>query len=344
MFEKYGVENPLQLEEIKNKVKQSNIKKYGVENVLQSEEVKAKVKQTNMERYGVENVLLNPEIKSRRDNTLIEKFGTLYPLQNEECLNKCKNTNIEKYGVENVSQSKEVRDKVEKTNIEKYGVKNIGQSKEIREKIRQTNIERYGVESLMSLPEFHEHSREVDMKKYGVYHHLQNPDILAKQKETFYKNSTCPTSNQQKYINQLYFGVLNYPIKYYNVDIYLQKYNLVVEYDGGGHALDVVIGDESKEEHGRKEIVRNYVIKREGYKQMRIISSKDYLPSDAILLQMLDEAKQYFSDYPEHSWIEYNIDTSSVRNAENKNGVLYNFGKLRKISKSDIKDCNVNIA
>ena len=71
---------------------------------------------------------------------------------------------------------------------------------------------------------------------------------------------------------------------------------------------------------------------------MKIISSKDLLPSDEILLQMLSDAKQYFSDYQNHSWIEFDIDNSVIRNAENKNGVSYDFGKLRKINKSDIED------
>ena len=64
---------------------------------------------------------------------------------------------------------------------------------------------------------------------------------------------------------------------------------------------------------------------------MRIISSKDKLPSDEILLQMLSEAKQYFSDYPNHSWIEFNIDTSTVRDAEQKDSVFFDYGKLRNI-------------
>lgn len=344
LLEKYGVEYTFQSEEIRNKVKQTNLERYGVENVSKLKEVRDKVTQTNLERYGVENVLLNPEIRERRNDTLIERFGTLYPLQNDECLDRLKNTNMEKYGVENVSQLKDVRYKVEQTNIERYGVKNVSQSEEIKEKIKQTNIEKYGVESLLSLPEFHEHSREVDMERYGVYHHLQNPDILAKQKNTFYKNSTCPTSNQQRYINQLYLGILNYPVKNYNVDIYLPEYNLVVEYDGGGHGLGVIIGHEDENNHRRKEIIRSYVIKQEGYKQMRIISSKDVLPSDSVLLNMLEEANQYFYYYPKHSWIEYDVDISMVRNAEHKEGMLYNFGKLRKISKSDIKNNNINIA
>ena len=86
----------------------------------------------------------------------------------------------------------------------------------------------------------------------------------------------------------------------------------------------------------KKELYRNVAIKREGYKQMRIISSKDLLPSDTILLQMLQEAKQYFSQYPNHSWIEFNIDTSTIRNAENPEGLPYSFDSLRTIKDSDL--------
>lgn len=69
---------------------------------------------------------------------------------------------------------------------------------------------------------------------------------------------------------------------------------------------------------------------------MRIISEKDLLPSDQILFQMLSEARSYFSTYPNHSWIEFNISTSTVRNAENKDGIPYDFGTLRTIKDSDL--------
>ena len=64
---------------------------------------------------------------------------------------------------------------------------------------------------------------------------------------------------------------------------------------------------------------------------MRIISSKDLLPSDTLLLEMLSKAKEYFSKYPNHSWFEFNIDTSTVRNAEQPDGVFFDYGELRKI-------------
>lgn len=260
------------------------------------------------------------------------KTGLLYPLQNKECYEKLKETNLEKYGVENVSQLKEVRQKVEQTCLDKYGVGNISQNDEIKEKIKNTNLKKYGVECLLSSSEFHACSRVVDMERYGVYHHLQNKEILAKQKETFYKNGNCPTSHQQNYLHHLYKGEMNYPLSCYNIDICFPDEKLCIEYDGGGHVLSVKLGRITQKEFDRKEIIRNNIIKRNGYKQMKIISSNDELPSDDVLLKMLSDARQYFIDYPNHSWIEFNIGNSIVRNAENKNGISYDFGDLRKIT------------
>ena len=107
---------------------------------------------------------------------------------------------------------------------------------------------------------------------------------------------------------------------------------MCIEYDGGGHDLNVKLGSITQKEFNQKEIIRNNIIKRNGYKQMKIISSNDKLPSDDVLLKMLSDTRQYFIDHPNHSWIEFNIDNSIVRNAENKNGISYDFGDLRKIT------------
>ena len=337
LLKKYGVDSPLLSQEIQNKIKQTNLQRYGVENPLLNDEIRAKAKQTVIDRYGVENVLFNDDIRAKRDVVLMEKFGTLYPLQNEECYEKLKQTNMKRYGVENVSQNTDIRRKIEETCLDRYGFRCSLQNDAVKEKAIATNINKYGVESILMLPEFHKHSREVDMERYGVHHHLQNPDILAKQKETFYKNGTCPTSVQQIYICDLYNGDMNYSVEYYNADIYLSDDNLLIEYDGGGHDLCVKLGRLTADEFKRKEIIRSSVIKRAGYNQMRIISTKDLLPPDDILLQMLDDTRSYFKTYPNHSWIEYDIDNGNVRNAENKDGEPYDFGELRRISKGDVE-------
>ncbi len=275
LMKNYGVENPSQSKEIQDKRKQTNLEKYGVENVFLNKEIKDKIQQIIVEKYGVENVFLNKEIKDKRNAILIEKYGTLYPLQNEECLEKYKQTSLDKYGCEFHIQSEEVQQKIKQTNIEKYGVENPLMNKEIQDKIKQTNLEKYGVECLLYLPSFHEHSREIDIERYGVYHHLQNPEILSKQKDTFYKNGTCPTSKQQIYLHQLYGGELNYSFKMYNLDIFLPDEKINIEFDGSGHFLSVKRGSITKEEFDQKEIIRNNIIKREDYKVIRIISSKD---------------------------------------------------------------------
>ena len=186
----------------------------------------------------------------------------------------------------------------------------------------------YGVDNATKLEDVRNKMITTSLQRYGTKHPMQNIQVLQKSKETFYKNGTTPTSLQQLYLHSLYNGELNYPIQNYNVDICFPEESICIEYDGGGHSLEVKCGHLTQEEFNHKELVRNNVIKRAGYKQMRIISSKDKLPSDEILLQMLSESKKYFSDYPNHSWIEYNIDTSTVRNAEQKDGVFFDFGKL----------------
>lgn len=347
LMKNYGVENPSLSKELQEKRKQTFIERFGVENPLLNKEVREKATQTIIERYGVENVSKNKDIQHKREQTFIERYGVTSPLKNVECLEKLKQTNMDKYGVEFVSQLEENKQKAIQTNLERYGVENVSQCKEIRDKIKNENLEKYGVESILSLPSFHKHSREVDMERYGVYHHLQNPEILAKQKYSFYKNGTCPTSKQQYYLCELYNGRLNYPLKMYNLDIYLKDEKIDIEYDGSGHSMSYKLGNMTEEEFNRREIIRNVTVKNAGIKQMRIISTKDKLPSDQILLQMLNHARKYFSDYPEHSWIEFDIDTSSIRSAEHKDGVYYDYGELRTIKDNDadiVKDDDSNLS
>ncbi len=161
---------------------------------------------------------------------------------------------------------------------------------------------------------------------------MKYPMFKEKLVKAMHKNGTQKTSKQQHYLHKLYGGELNYPIKYYDVDICLLDEKLVIEYDGGGHNLSVKFGDYTQEEFDKRDIIRNAVIKKEGYRQIKIISKRDKLPYDIILLQMLNCAKQYFSS-TNHSWINFDIDNSRMINAENKdsNGVFYDYGELHTI-------------
>lgn len=244
------------------------------------------------------------------------------------------------YGVECIGSLPETKEKRDKTIREKYGVNSYSQTEESKAKVRKTCIDKYGVDNPSKVEFVSEKRKNTNMQKYGYEYNLQIPEVRERITQTLYNNSSQKTSVQQRYICSLYQGILNYPVSHYNVDIYIPEDNIIIEYDGGGHLLNVITGRETQEEFNRKEIIRNNIIKHKGYKQMRIISSRDLIPSDQILLRMLSEAKQYFTDYPFHSWCLYDIDQNMLFNAENKEGALYDFGELRKI-KNDVEPKNV---
>lgn len=271
-----------------------------------------KSKLTNLEKYQVENPLQCQEIRNKQIRTCIHRYGVPYYVISDEFKDKSKSTMFKKYGVEWASQNQLVKEKKKQTSLIHYGCEYPMQSPIIRDMIKKTMNERYGV----SNP-------------------LQSELIRKKMSETYYKNQSVCTSIQQKYICQLYDMELNYPILYLNVDMYNKENDLCCEYDGGGHFLSVKLGRMTQKDFDHKEMVREILIRNDGHKIMRIISRHDNIPSDTILLQMLSDAKQYFSDFKQHSWITFDIDEGIVKNAEYQRSYFY--GELRKIKKSDLE-------
>jgi very-short-patch-repair endonuclease len=330
MIEKYGCESPLQVFEIKSKVYETNLKKYGFVNPSKNAEVKGKQRKTMIDKYGVEYASQSKEILEKIKQTNLERYGVENYSQTSECHEKIKQTCLSKYGVKHHAQLQETKDKRMRTNLERYGVENYSQTLEFLEKSQQTFLERYGVNNVAQNEEIKKKIRDTNLQKYGVEYSLQSPEVRAKINETLCKNGTQKTSKQQLYLHSLFGGEINYPIGYYAADICFPEEKIVVEYDGGGHNLRVVLGLLSQKEFDRKEIIRNVFLKKEGYKQIKIISRQDLLPPDEILLQMLSDAKCYFENTP-HSWVKYDVDNSLLFNAEHKDGALYDYGALRTI-------------
>lgn len=298
-----------------NKVKETNLLRYGVSSYVKTKECIQKMEDTTLSKYGVKHYSQTQDYKEKYHNTCVDRYGDNY---RKQFIDKAFETFRNKYGYDFPSQSPIVMKKIEQSYIEHYGVSNPQLSIEIREKTENTNL-----------------------KKYGWTTPLQSEEVKKKIADTCYKNGTVPTSKQQLYLFNLYKSVddfiqLNYPISHFNVDICCTKNNLCVELDCGGHNLSVKLDQLSQKEFDRKELIRDKIIKNEGYKIIRIKSQTSKLPSSEILLQMLFDAKKYFSDYKNHSWMIYDIDKSVVFNAENKDGRLYNYGKLQIIKDSDL--------
>lgn len=280
------------------------------------------------------------KIKYKDYNKIISNGG--YYCCHNCFIYKATETNRLKYGCDNAMQNKEIYNKQSNSLRQRYGVTTPLKSEEIKSKVENTLLENWGVKCSFLSEDIQNKIYERLMIKYGYTNPAKSPEVREKMSRTLYENSSQMCSKQQLYIFNLYkmtndIVELNYPISYYSADICFPEEKLDIEYDGGFHNGQVKTGKLTQEEFDQKEIIRNNIIKRAGYKQMRIISSKDKLPSDTILLQMLSDAHAYFSQYPNHSWIEFNINTSTVRNAEYKDGLPYSFGPLRTIKDSDFE-------
>jgi len=193
--EKYGVEHPMQNEEVKQKLRETNVKNHGVEHALQSEEIRQKFRETCVKNHGVEYPSQSEEIKQKMKETNVEKYGVENPMQNEEIKQKVKETCVDKYGVEHPFQSEEIKQKVREAYVENLGVENPSQSEEIKQKKRETCVKNHGVENPMQSEEIKQKSRETNVEKYGVEHPMQNPDQLeraqiARFKRKIYKTPT----------------------------------------------------------------------------------------------------------------------------------------------------------
>lgn len=286
---------------LRKKGMETCIKKYGVDIPSRLPEVYNKAKQTKKERYGDENY----NNKQLREQTNLERYGVKNAMLNKDILNKHNNIMSEKY--QDLEYKENVFSKIRDTMLERYGCEHPMYSDYIKNKVVNTVYNRYGVDNV-----------------------LKSPIVRNKIIQSLYSNQSQATSAQQLYINDLYNGKLNYPCSYYSLDIALLEDMIDCEIDFGGHDLSVKLGDITQEEFNQKEIIRNQIVKRNGYKTMRIISRKDKLPSDSKLLEILDYSRTYFKENPERSWIEFDIDNSTMRNALCKdNAQHYDFGELR---------------
>ena len=120
-IEKYGVKYATELEEIKEKRKQTCREKYGVEYAQSLKQFVDKRKQTNLERYGVEHSQSLKQFIDKRKETNLKRYGTEYPQNLENFIEKKKQTNLKKFGFEYPHQNKEISKMAQNTMIERYG-------------------------------------------------------------------------------------------------------------------------------------------------------------------------------------------------------------------------------
>jgi len=134
--DKYGVENPNQLESIKEKKKQTCLEKYGVEYPTQVKEFQEKTKQTMLINHGVEHALQSKEIQEKYKQSCLEKYGVDNSFKSEEVKDQIKRKYLENFGVDNPSRSEIIKEKKIHTCLKNFGVTSWAKSLQGRESSR----------------------------------------------------------------------------------------------------------------------------------------------------------------------------------------------------------------
>lgn len=134
-LERYGVENPKQLQKSKDNYKNIMIERYGGY-TFQSKELLQKVSKTNLERYGVKVAGANKELHKKNIKTCLKRYGVEHTSKIKENRDKAKKTNLLRYGNENYNNLKQIRH----TCLERYGVENPTQCHDIRVKQQKRYI------------------------------------------------------------------------------------------------------------------------------------------------------------------------------------------------------------
>ena len=313
------------------------IKKYGkgIINVFQAEEVKDKIKDTNLERYSCEYPMQNKEIQDKARDTCREKYGVDNPSKAQEIKDKKKNTCQSHFKCDWPFQNKEVREKSKQTWLKNYGVDYPFKSSIIQDKAKETWQENYGenIENPFQLESVKEKSKQTWLKNYGVDNPMKNEEIKNKALDSFQFNGTGPCSRAQRYVNYILNGTLNKRICGSLADIYMEKENIVIEHDGSGHFLgDIMNGNKiPTKESLLYEKEREDKIINNGYRMIRFIANKDRIPSDEVILNLIEGFKK--SDF---KVVRINFEEGVIeKDCEEK--WYCDFGELRKITKEDLE-------
>jgi len=168
LMENTGHEYALQSDNAKEKKRQTCIERFGFDNQMKSEIVKEKIKATSMERYGVEHCSQLESVKERKKETCMKHYGVGNPLQCPEIIEKSKATCMKRYGVEHCSQLENVKEKVRQTNLKRYGVTYAIKLQYFKEKKKETCMKKYGVTYATKLQSVKDKRTKTNLERYGV--------------------------------------------------------------------------------------------------------------------------------------------------------------------------------
>ena len=214
--------------EIKQKIINTNMEKYGVPHAAQSQEIKDKVKQNCLEKYGVESKNKLPEKIQKCKDTCLKKYGYSCSLNNIEIKRKAIDTNLRKLGVEYPMQSKEILEKSKQTYLKNFGTTNISNSHLSQETVNIVSTKENFIEFLKDKKDYtaHELADTLGMTYEGIVKALNRHNCW----DYIIKGET----QAQRELKQVYpqLTTTRQIIPPYEIDLFDQKHNVGVEYNG----------------------------------------------------------------------------------------------------------------
>jgi len=181
------------------KVRATSLARFGVENAMQSDAIKERNAATNLARYGVANVFQSEAIKEKSRTTMLEKYGAENFSQTDGFAAKFRETMLERYGAEHPYASEEIREKIQSTNRERYGGIAPACSHDVVEKMKATCRERYGADSSLCSPAVNAKRQATWARNYGG-NPSSDPEIKRKRRET----------NRRKFGSETYYTSFEY--------------------------------------------------------------------------------------------------------------------------------------
>ena len=202
----------------------------------------------------------------------------------------------------------ETQDKLKAARLEKYGVEYLLQSDKIRNKAIKTFNEKYGGNTPMCSPEVRIKGQATCLERYGFISPLSADEVLSKASITRFLNNTCTVSIEQAKLATWFDGIPNYPVGRYNVDMLLDD-NIVLEYDGGAHRIDIKHGRLTDVEFDAKESQRSQYIIDHGYRIIRFVNIHDTILEHEQCKRAFAQCKSLSQN---NCMVSYDFDTGNI--------------------------------
>ncbi len=225
----------------------STMKKHGVAHTTQLESVKRKMRETHMVNFGVEYASQSPEILRKMKDTNKERYGVEFPMQNKSIYKR----SLVKINATNLVNNPEIRDKIKNNSLVRRGCEWPIQSPEVRNKIRDSKIKSVSTK----IQDLYQDSDEVEFLGYdGVSRfkckscdqYFSISSSLLYQRYIKHKITICTNCNKIndhtssghleicKYLNEIGIDhrVNVRDIPPYEIDIYIPKYKIGIEFNG----------------------------------------------------------------------------------------------------------------